>query len=346
MKAAAIHEHGDVDVVRVEDIPEPGPASGGEVVVDVRAAALNHLDVWVCKGRPGMSIDGPHTIGSDGAGVVSEVGPGVEGVSAGDEVVINPALACGKCEFCLRGEQSECSSFGLVGLSRPGAFAEKVSVPARCVRPKPAHLSFEEAAAFTLAHLTAWRMLMTRARLVPGETVLIHGIGGGVALAGLQIAKLLQARVIVTSSSDEKLERARKLGADEIVNYRKNEHVAKKVRDLTGGRGVDVAFDSVGAAGIPIDVAAVRRGGRIVLCGITTGAAVEINLQAVYWNQISLLGSTMGSDDDFLNLVKTVASSSLKPVIDSVHPLADVQKALRRMVEGKQFGKIVLKVSE
>jgi NADPH:quinone reductase-like Zn-dependent oxidoreductase len=269
----------------------------------------------------------------------------VDGVSAGDEVVLNPGLACGTCEYCRRGEQSECASFGLIGLSRPGTFAEKVVVPARCLGPKPEHLSFEEAAAFPLAHVTAWRMLMTRAALVPGETVLIHGIGGGVAIAALQIAKVMQARTIVTSSSDEKLKRAKKLGAHETINYRKTDDVAQKVKKLTGGRGVDISFDAVGAATVPVDVAAVRRGGRIVICGVTTGAEANVNLQAVYWNQISLIGSTMGSDEDFRNLVNTVTSSKLKPVVDSVHPLDDAQKALRRMADGKQFGKIVLKVS-
>ncbi len=344
MKAVAIEGHGGPEVVAVRDVPEP-EAGPGEVLIDVRAAALNHLDIWVRIGRPGMDLDFPHVLGSDAAGAVAAVGDGVPGIEVGDQVVVNAALACGRCEWCRRGEPSECAEFSLVGVGRPGTFAEHVAVPARCVHPMPGHLDFPKGAALTLAHLTAWRMLMTRARLGPGETVLIHGIGGGVALAGLQLAKLIGAEVLVTSSSDEKLERARSLAADHTLNYEREPDVGKWARGVTDGRGVDVVMDAVGAATWKADFEAVRRGGRIVICGVTTGASAETPLNVLYWNQISVLGSTMGSDEDCRRMLRAVAEERLEPVIDQVYPLAEAPDALARMEAGEQLGKIVLTVS-
>ncbi|HPC95357.1 MAG TPA: zinc-binding dehydrogenase [Sedimentisphaerales bacterium] len=344
MKAAVIHENGELDVVHVEDVPEPSPGPG-EVVLKVTCAGLNHLDIWVRKGRPGTSLsDTPRVLGSDAVGFVEEVGRGVEGVKVGDEVIVNPALSCGRCESCARGQQSECLSFGIVGLSRPGTFAERVVVPARNLWPKPAHLSAEEAGTLSLASVTAWRMLMTRAQVRPGESILIHGIGGGVALCAMQFAKLIGAEVIVTSSSDEKLALARELGADHTIHYR-NQDVVKCVREITGGRGVDVAIDSVGAATWPVDFACVRRGGRIVTCAITTGPKAETNLQALYWNQLTILGSTMGSDEDFRQMLRAVAVNRLRPVIDEVFTLEEVRRAMAKMEAGRQFGKIALRIA-
>lgn len=341
MKAAVIFENGDVDCIRYEEVPEPavGP---GEVLIDVHGAALNHLDIWVRKGRPGLELPVPHILGSDVAGVVVEVGENVDHLRPGDEVLANPGLSCGQCEFCRRGEQSECISFGIVGMTRPGTFAERVTVPAVNVFPKPAHLSMAEAAALPLAYVTAWRMLMSRAHLVPGETVLIHGIGGGVALAGLQLSRLAGARVIVTSSSDEKLMHAREFGADECVNYANNPCLGDAIRDLTGGRGVDIAFDTVGAATWSVNFKAVRRGGRIVHCGVTTGAETAVNISQLYWNHLVVMGSTMGSDGEFRQMVAAVAASHMRPIVDSVHPLNRVREATQRMESGDQFGKIVL----
>ena len=336
MKAAVIHEHGGLEQIRVEEIPEP-KAAPAEVVLEVRASALNHLDVWVRNGRPGLALEMPHVLGSDAAGVVVERGLGVDNVCVGDEVLLNPGLSCGSCEFCTRGEQSECLTFGIVGLTRPGSFAERLAVPAANLHPKPAHLTFEEAAALPLASVTAWRMLMTRARLRPGESVLIHGIGGGVALAALQLAKLADAAVIVTSSSDEKLARARTLGADHAVNYKSSPDVADEIRDITSGRGVDIVIDSVGAATWAIDFSVVRRGGRIVLCGVTTGGAAETNLQSLYWNQVTVMGSTMGSHDDFRQMLRAVTAARLKPVVDLVEPLTRCPEAIGRMENGDQF---------
>jgi len=341
MKAAVIRKHGGLDCVLVEEIADP-QAAPGEAVINVRAAALNHLDIWVRNGGRGLPLTFPHVLGSDAAGVVAQLGDGVKSVSVGDEVMLNPGLSCGYCEYCNRGEQSECPSFGIVGLSRAGTFAEKVAVPASNLFLKPQHITFEEAAALPLAHVTAWRMLVTRARLQPGETVLIHGIGGGVALAGLQFARLLGASTIITSSSDEKLARARALGADHTLNYRTEPDLVSRVREITGGRGADIAFDTVGAATWPANLSAVRRGGRIVLCGVTTGAVAETQLQKVYWNQLTILGSTMGSHDDFRQMLLAVAQTKLKPVIDSVHPLDRARDAIARMENAEQFGKIVL----
>jgi NADPH:quinone reductase-like Zn-dependent oxidoreductase len=342
MKAAVIREHGGPEVVRVEEIGDPVPKRG-EVVLKVLCAGLNHLDIWVRRGRPGAQLQMPHVLGSDAVGVVTALGEGVTSPTVGELVIVNPGLSCGHCEFCQRGQQSLCVDFGIVGLVRPGTFAELVAVPAVNCHPKPEHLSDEEAGVLALAHVTAWRMLMTRVRIRPGETVLIHGIGGGVALAALQFAKMVGAEVLVTSSSNDKLSHAKRLGADHTLNYGL-ENVAAWVRLTTGGRGVDVAIDAVGAATWPLDIACVRKGGRIVLCGVTTGAQTETDLRTVYWNQLNVMGSTMGSAEDFRQMLRAVAVNRLKPVVDGVFPLAKVRDAIQRMESGEQFGKIALRV--
>lgn len=343
MKAAVIHEHGDVGKITVDDIADPTPAES-EVVIEVRAAGLNHLDIWVRKGRPGMALPMPHVLGSDAAGVVVELGPGANGFDIDSEVIINPGLWCGQCEHCLRGEHSVCVSYGILGMSRPGTFAERLAVPVTSLQPKPEHLDWTEAGVLSLAHLTAFRMLMTRAELAPGETVLIHGIGGGVAAAALQICDAVGARAIVTSSSDDKLDRAKELGAADTINYTVAGDVAQAVKDITSGRGVDIAFDTVGAATWPIDFDAVRRGGRVVICGVTSGAVAETNLQKLYWKQLSLFGSTMGSCEDYRRLINLVDQSRMKPFVDKNLPLDNVREAMERMEQGKQFGKIGLKM--
>jgi NADPH:quinone reductase-like Zn-dependent oxidoreductase len=343
MKAVVIHGPGDLDVLRVEDIEEPRPGPG-EVVLKVLCAGLNHLDLWVRKGRPGARLQASHVLGSDAVGTVAVVGAGVESPKVGEQVIINPALSCGHCEFCLRGEQSTCVSFGIMGLSRPGTFAEQVAVPAGNCHPRPAHMNDEEAGAFALAHVTAWRMLMTRAQLKPGETVLIHGIGGGAALAALQFAKLVGAEVFVTSSSNDKLSRAGELGADHTLNYGQ-ENVIEWIEHETSGRGVDVAVDAVGAATWPLDFVCVRKGGRVVLCGVTTGSKAESDLRTLYWNQLTILGSTMGSAQDFRQMLRAVNVNQLKPVIDKVYGLEKVRDAMERMETGEQFGKISLKIA-
>jgi len=343
MKAAVISEHGSLDVLKVKDVPEPTPGPD-DVLLKVLCAGLNHLDIWVRKGRPGASLQMPHVLGSDAVGVVESVGERVDSVAVGDEVVVYPGLGCGHCEFCVRGWQNLCTSFGIIGLSRPGTFAERVAVPAANVHPKPPHLSREEAGGFALAYLTAWHMLVGRARIRAGDTLLIHGIGGGVALCALQLARLLGAEVIVTSSSADKLSRARELGAHSAVNYRE-EDVPARVKDVTAGRGVDVAFDTVGAATWPLDFTCVRRGGTIVICGITTGPVAETNLQALYWNQLTVLGSTLGSRAELGQMARAVTVNKLRPVVDEVFPLVRARDAMGKMEAGQQFGKLVLSTS-
>jgi NADPH:quinone reductase-like Zn-dependent oxidoreductase len=345
MKAVVIHQFGGLDRVRVEEMPEP-KALRDEVVIQVKSCGLNHLDIWVRNGRPGSNLKMPHILGSDASGIVAAVGADVSEVRTGDQVILNPGLSCGHCEHCRRGQNSECDSFGIIGLNRPGTFAELVAVAARNIYPKPAFMSFDEAGAFVLCFLTAWRMLVTKANLKSGQTVLIHGIGGGVALSALQLARLMAAEVIVTSSSDEKLSQAKKIGADHIINYKTTGDIAKSVRQITSGRGVDIIIDTVGAATFPIDLSAARKGGVIVLCGVTSGAAAQANLQAIYWNQLKVLGSTLGSDEDLRQMLRAVETAKIKTVIDSVKPLADAREAMSRMESAEQFGKVVLKVKD
>lgn len=342
MKAAVIHASGDVNVLGPADIPVPNPGPG-EVLLKIHAAGLNHLDIWVRKGRPGVTLNFPHVLGSDAAGAIAAVGEGVTQVHIGDEVVVDPGLSCGTCEACQRGEQSECASFTILGMGRPGTFAEYVVVPASNVIHKPKYLSWEEAAALPLAYATAWRMLFTRARLGAGETLLIHGIGGGVALAALQLGRLAGAKVIVTSSSQEKLDRAVALGAQHGLHYG-GDDLAQRILVATGGRGVDVVLDAVGAATWPVNFEVARKGGRIVHCGVTTGALVEANISALYWKQLSLLGSTMASREDLRRLLLAAEAAQLHPVVDQVIPLHEAREAQARMEAGEQFGKIVLKI--
>lgn len=342
MKVAGIVAHGALEQLTLLDLPDPqcGP---GEVVVAVKAAALNHLDIWMRKGRAGLSIPMPHVLGSDGAGVVQAVGAGVTDWTPGDEVVINPGLDCGACESCLRGEQSECGAFSIVGMGCPGTFAEFLAVPARNLQPRPPHLSWEEAAALPLAYVTAWRMLMTQGRLRAGETVLIHGVGGGVAVATLQLATLAGSQAIVTSSSVDKLARASDLGAAHGILYSEGK-VVESILDYTNGRGVDLVIDTVGAAAWNINMEVLRKGGRAIHCGVTTGPQVDMNLSTVYWKQLSIIGSTMGSHEDFRALLAAVNAAGLKPIIDSIMSLEEARAAQGRMESGAQFGKIVLAI--
>ncbi len=342
MRAALIREHGDLNVVQVTDIEAPAPAAG-EVALKVLCAGLNHLDIWARMGRTKLKM--PHILGSDAVGIVTAVGLNVDTPRVGERVIVSPALNCGRCEFCRRGEQSLCVSFGIIGLNRNGTFAEQAIVPASNCYPAPPHLSDEEAGALALAHVTAWRMLVNRAQVRPGESVLIHGIGGGVATSALQLAKRMGAEVFVTSSSNGKLSRAGELGADHTINY-KEASVVEWIRQFKGDRGVDVVIDAVGAATWPLDFSCVRRGGRVVLCGVTTGAKGETDLRALYWNQLTVLGSTLGSRRDFEEMLAAVNVNQLRPVIDEVYPLDRVRDAMAKMEEARQFGKIVLKVTE
>jgi len=339
MRAAAIFGHGGLDVLGVTDLHDPSPAMG-EILVEVKAAAVNHLDLWVRRGGRGeMSF--PHVVGSDGAGVIRKLGEGVSALKEGQEVVLYPGLVCMRCSACLHGQHSLCEHFAILGAARWGTCGELVTLPAYAVAPRPPHMSWEETAALTVDHLTAWRMVMTRAGVHAGQTVLIHGIGGGVALAALQWAKLVGAVTIVTSSSDAKLDCARALGADHSLNYQKGD-VGTRVRQIADG-GVDAVIDSVGSATWKASFEAVRRGGTIVNCGITSGGDAVTNVRTLYWNQLNVLGSTLGSLGEWHDMLRAAAQAKLKPVIDSVLPLQEIRAAQAKMEEGKQFGKIVLR---
>ncbi|RMG57276.1 MAG: alcohol dehydrogenase [Deltaproteobacteria bacterium] len=344
MKAAFIEEHGGLEKVKVGEVPVPeiGP---DDVLVRVKTAALNHLDIFVRNGLPGVKLTFPHILGSDGAGIVEKVGENVKNVSVGDEVVLNPGINCGTCEFCLKGEHSLCVTFHLLGEHINGTYAEFVRAPAINCYPRPKTLTWEESSAFPLTFLTAWRMLVTKARIKPGEWILIIGIGGGVAVASLQISKLFGLKAIVTSGSDEKLARAKEMGADFTINHNETDF-AKEVRKITEKRGVDVVFDSVGKATWKKSLAALAKGGRLVTCGATTGPNPETDVARIFWNQLTIYGSTMGTHAEFREMLKIFEEGKVKPVIDSVFPLDQVPEAQKRMEEKKQFGKIVVKVSE
>jgi NADPH:quinone reductase-like Zn-dependent oxidoreductase len=344
MLAVTIRSHGGPEVLNVEDVPRPVAAAPDDVVVSLKAAALNHLDLFVLRGLPGLPPTFPHVLGADGAGLVESVGPAVKRVKPGDRVLLNPGIYCRSCEFCLAGEQSLCTTYRLLGEHLPGTFAEAVRVPQWNVHPVPETVSWPDAAAFPLVYLTAWRMVATRAATKPGETVLIWGIGGGVALAAMQIAKLMGATVIVTSSSDAKLERARALGADVALNHAATD-VPKELRRLLGVRGVNVVLDSVGEATWEKSLRALAPAGRLVTCGATSGPKVVTDLRRMFWYHYTLMGSTMGNAREFAALMRVLASGALRPVVDSVIPLREARRAFERMAAGEHFGKLVLEIA-
>lgn len=344
MKALTLTATGGLERLSLQTLPDPVPASPEDVLVRIHAAALNRLDLWVVEGLPGVRYQFPHIMGADGAGVVVSAGPAVEGVAPGDRVMINPGISCGRCEWCRAGEQPLCPGFGLLGEHRPGTIAEYVVVPGRNLLPVPDGFSWAEAAAFPLATLTAWRMLMTRARLQPGETVLIWGIGGGVALAALAIAKLAGARVIVTSRAEAKLARARELGADHAL-LDAGQDLSREIRALTGRRGVEVVVETVGAATWEQSLRCLARRGRLVSCGGTSGPMVSTDVRKLFWYQWSILGSTMGSDAEFAAIARRAAQGRLRPELDRTYSLAGAAEAFARLARSEQLGKIVIEVA-
>lgn len=345
MRALTISRHGGLDVLEYrDDLPEPRLQRATDVRVRVEAAALNHLDLFVLDGLPGVTITPPWIVAADAVGVVDAVGDAVTSVRPGERVVINPGISCRECEYCTAGEQPLCVRYKLLGEHLPGTAAEWTVVPAANVRAIPAEVPATVAAAFPLATLTAWRMLVTRARVRAGETVLIQGIGGGVALAALQIAKRLGAAVWATSASDEKLRRAAALGADAGFNHHTVD-VGKEVRARTGKRGVDVVVDNVGRATWSQSLGALGRSGRLVTCGATSGPIVETDVRRLFWNQWMILGSTMGNDAEFDAVVDELRQGRLLPPVDSVFPLAEGRAAFARLASGDRFGKVVIQVS-
>ncbi|HET6681652.1 MAG TPA: zinc-binding dehydrogenase [Gemmatimonadaceae bacterium] len=344
MRALTISDHGGPEQLRYrESLPAPILAGAHDVRVRIRSAALNHLDLFVLEGAPGISIVPPWIPGSDGAGEIESVGSAVTRVKVGDRVLLNPGSSCGTCEYCTSGDQPLCLRYRILGEHVPGTLAEFVVVHESRAHIIPDGVTFDQAAAFPLATLTAWRMVVTRARVTAGEDVLIRGIGGGVAQAALQIAGGLGARVWVSSTSEEKLERARAMGADETLNQHTHD-VGREARARTGKRGMDVVIDNVGVATWSQSLFALGRRGRLVTCGGTSGPMVETDVRRMYWNQWTLMGSTMGSDAEFDAIMDELRAGRLLPEIDSVFDLVDGQAAFVRLAAGDQFGKVVIRV--
>ena len=344
MKATFFTEPGGPEVLTFGDLPEPeiGP---GEALVRVHATALNHLDVWRRAGQRGTRADGkePFVLGCDIAGEVAEVGSDVAGLKAGDRVFLNPGITCGRCQYCLSGRDNLCPKYTMIGAAVNGGYAQYVKAPQENVHVIPASLGWEEAAAIPLTFLTAWHMLVTAAKLQPGETVLVQAVGSGVGSAALQIAKLIGAKAIVTASTDAKLEKAKSLGADETINYT-NEDFAQRVKEMTGGEGADVVFDHIGASVWEKNFASIRRGGRFVNCGITGGHKVELHIGQMFTRQVQLMGTYMGTKQEMIQLTKLAHQGKLHGVVDSAFALEDAGQAHQAMEDRNVFGKLVLKV--
>lgn len=340
MKAVRFHRHGGPEVLQYKDAPEP-QIQANQVLVRVKACALNHLDVWVRQGVPGWRIPMPHIVGADISGEVAEVGSLVTRVKPGDRVLLAPGVSCGQCEMCFKGLDSACRQFTVFGVFIDGGYAEYVKSPEMNVLPIPGDLTFDEAAAAPLVFLTAWHMLITRAALKPGEDVLVIGAGSGVGSAAIQIAKLLNARVIATAGADWKLEKARELGADDVINHAR-QSIAEEVRRLTQKRGVDVVVEHVGAAVWEACFESLATYGRLVTCGMTTGADLKLNGQGLFARQRTILGSFMGGKSELVDVLKLVGGRKLKPVIDSVFSLQHAAAAQQKMEGRDFFGKILL----
>ena len=340
MKAVVFKEHGGPEKLVYEEVPKPviGP---DEVLIRVKACALNHLDIWIRQGSPAYPVPFPHVSGSDVAGVVEEVGGLVEGVTAGDRVLVSPGVSCWRCEFCLAGRDNLCRSYSLLGAKMHGGYAEYVKVPFRNVLPVPENLSFEQAAAFPLVSVTASHMLFALAGLQHGETILIMGAGSGVGSMAVQLAKLAGARVISTVGADEKIPQAVVLGADAVINHAK-ERVAERVKLLTEGRGVDVVIEHIGPEVWDTCLHSLAKGGRLITCGATTGAEVRLDLRYLFSRQLTVKGSYMGTRAELVKAVELMGQKRLIAVIDRNYPLSDARAAQEQMLSRKFFGKIVL----
>jgi len=338
-----MHGFGGVEQLVYEEVDDPKLSQPKEVIVKLKAASINHIDIWNRLGATGMVKQIPHILGADGAGVVVEVGRGVQNVKKGDAVCLYPPTGCGQCEFCLTGRDFMCVYLGVLGERLEGTYAEYVNLPADNCFPIPRGLSFEEAAAFPLVFITLWRMLITNAGLRPGETLLIIGIGGGVASAALQLAKKLGVYVIVTSGSDEKLEHAKLLGADYGINHRRKDFT-EEVSTLTSNCGVNVVVDCVAGEVWPKSIACLARGGRLVTCGATAGSQPKDDLTAIATKHLKIYGSTLGSREEFRRLLSFMDRIQVKPIIDRVFPLHQAAAAQCYVEEAKQFGKVVLAI--
>ncbi len=342
MKAIVFHQHGEPDVLKFEDVAEP-TIRPNEVLVRVKACALNHLDLWVRRGIPGVPIPLPHIPGSDVSGEIAQIGADVTTVRVGQKVVLAPLVSCGKCTACVAGIDNHCRQATNLGYIIDGGCAEFVRAPEVNCLPYPERLTFEEAASIPLVFQTAWHMLIARAELQPGEDILVLGAGSGVGSAAIQIAKFFGARVIATAGSDEKLAKAKEFGADHLINH-KTQKIRDEVRRITNKRGVDVVFEHVGTATWDDSLASLASGGRLVTCGATTGYDAKVDLRFLFSRQLSLLGSYMGSKSELQTVMKLVAAGRLKPIVDRVFPLAEAAAAHAYLESGSQFGKVVLRV--
>ena len=343
MKAVRIHAHGGIDQLRYEDTEDPQLRSRNDVIVKLKAAAVNRIDLAARAGSGCRANSIPRILGADGAGTVVSVGTNARHIRPGDAVCLYPNYGCGECRFCASEQESLCSERRFLGERDDGTYAEFVRVPATNCFPIPSRLSFEEAAAFPLVYVTAWRMLITRGDLKPGESVWIVGAGGGVATAALQIAGAMGARIIVSSRDKEKLSAAKKLGAEHGIHSETAE-LAKAVRSLTDKRGVDMVVNCVGGETWPNSLAALARGGRLVTCGAVAGAQPKTDLRRVFWNHLKILATSCGTRQEFLRVLNFFATSRRKPIVDQVFPLQDAMSAQRRLEEKRQFGKIVLRM--
>ena len=341
MKAVIFRQHGGPEVLEYTDVADPKPKAN-EVLLKVKACALNHLDLFVRRGLPGIQIPLPHILGSDISGIVQEVGDLVNWVKPGDEVIVQPGVSCTHCEACLSGADNLCREYDMIGYRRNGGYAEFVAVPGINIAPKPRETSWDEAAALPLVSITAWHMLVTRANLQPGEIVLVHAAGSGVGSIAIQIAKLRGAQVITTASSEEKLAKARELGADETVNYTADDW-PRHVRKLTGGRGVDVVVEHTGAETWPGSISSLKNNGRLVTCGATSGYDARTDLRQVFYRHLTLLGSFMGSKSELLEVLKFVEQGKIKAIVDSARPLSEAREAHEALENRAQFGKLVLR---
>jgi NADPH:quinone reductase-like Zn-dependent oxidoreductase len=342
MKAVRFHRHGGPEVLQYEDVPDPRPNSD-EALVRVKACALNHLDLWARNGLPNVAIQMPHISGSDISGVVEWVPPEETGFRNGDEVIVNPGMGCGRCDRCLSGRDDQCSEYKIIGYGTDGGYAEFVRVRRTHMIRKPVAMTFEEAASFPLVFETAYHMLVTKARVGPGDTVLVLAANSGVGIAAVQIAKLLGAEVIATAGDREKAEGAKSLGADQVIDHY-GQNVLQEVKRLTGNRGVDVVVEHVGKATWDGSVKSLAKGGRLVTCGATTGADAVTDLRYVFSRELTIYGSYMAGLGELLEVVKLFDKGRLKTVVDSVFPLEKAAEAQTRMERSRHFGKIVLKV--
>ncbi|WP_433623102.1 zinc-binding dehydrogenase [Halomicrococcus sp. NG-SE-24] len=341
MKAVQFTDHGGRDVIEYGEFPDPEP-DRDEVLVDVKAGALNHLDVWTRRGLPGIDLDMPHVPGSDGAGEVVAVGEDVTRFEPGDRVALSAGVSCGECEYCRHGEHSMCVDFHLIGEHVRGVHSELAAVPADNLLEVPEGVDWETAAAAPLVFQTAWRMLVSRGDVTPGEDVLVLGASGGVGHAAVQIADHAGATVYATGSSEEKLEHARDLGADHVVDY-ESEDFADRVRELTGKRGVDVVVDHVGAATWRDSLKSLAKGGRLLTCGATTGPNPETDINRIFWNQLQVIGSTMASHGEADDALELVWDGTFEPAIREVLPMSETARAHELLEEREGFGKVVVK---